>query len=395
MTTLLGILAAYLKIFDASSFVPQSTTFIFYVALPGLVLNALGIKIDLYDDKFAWDFIAVFLILRALALVVAFMVVVIDKRKGIGQIAVLWLSITWISTVILGVPIAGAVFDNPMKGAKYGILAGISSFIFQLPLQLLFLECHRLEEEYLAGKLSTENDVISEDQEIGGKAEEMALPVPEETHTASEEEVANTNGKADEAEADIVSNRLCLWAKIASRGDVWLQIGHNISRNPVLWAIAGGFFLTLTTLGPKYLNETSDDFVPGLGWISQTLSFLGSTVTPVSLFAMGIWMQQQGRNLFLLNPLTAVGCMVSKLILVPLIMVGLAKALDLDDEPGRAAVLIAALPISMASFSLANKYSIGEAIMAENVAVGTFLILPTIIIWNLVMDEIDLFPTNT
>ena len=33
--------------------------------------------------------------------------------------------------------------------------------------------------------------------------------------------------------------------------------------------------------------------------------------------------------------------------------------------------------------------------MAENVAVGTFLILPTIIIWNLVMDEIDLFPTNT
>jgi predicted permease len=73
-------------------------------------------------------------------------------------------------------------------------------------------------------------------------------------------------------------------------------------------------------------------------------------------------------------------------------MVGLAKALNLSDEPGRAAVLIAALPISMASFSLANRYGVGEAVMAENVTVGTLLILPTVIIWNLVMDKVDLFP---
>ena len=104
-----------MKIFDAKTFVPQSTTFIFYAALPGLVLNALGIKIDLYDEKFLWEFIFAFLILRAIALVVAFIVVACDSSKGIGQVAVLWLAMTWISTVILGVPISSAVFDNPVK----------------------------------------------------------------------------------------------------------------------------------------------------------------------------------------------------------------------------------------------------------------------------------------
>jgi predicted permease len=62
-----------------------------------------------------------------------------------------------------------------------------------------------------------------------------------------------------------------------------------------------------------------------------------------------------------------------------------------EDEPGRAAVLIASLPISMASFSLGSKYNTGEAVLSTNVAVGTVLMLPTVIIWNLVMDKIDLW----
>ena len=70
----------------------HTTSYIFYVALPCLVLNALGIKIDLYDEKFLWDFIFVFLVLRALALAVASCLVALDKRKGVGHVAALWLS---------------------------------------------------------------------------------------------------------------------------------------------------------------------------------------------------------------------------------------------------------------------------------------------------------------
>jgi predicted permease len=116
------------KIVNATSFVPQSTTYVFSVALPCLVLNSLGIQIDFYSEAFLWDFIVAFLILRVLALVVAGVIVVArdprrnnkanNNRGGMGQIAVLWLALTWISTVILGVPIASAVFDDPTKGTS-------------------------------------------------------------------------------------------------------------------------------------------------------------------------------------------------------------------------------------------------------------------------------------
>jgi len=66
-----------------------------------------------------------------------------------------------------------------------------------------------------------------------------------------------------------------------------------------------------------------------------------------SLFSMGVWMQDQGRAMFKIGIPTAALSMLAKLVFVPLVMVGLAKAFKLSDEDGRAAVLIAALPISV------------------------------------------------
>lgn len=84
--------------------------------------------------------------------------------------------------------------------------------------------------------------------------------------------------------------------------------------------------------------------------------------------------------------------MVSKLIVVPLLMVGLAKGMKLNNESARAAVLIATLPISLASFSLARQYNVGEKDLAANVAFGTLLMLPTVIVWNIVLDSVGLYP---
>lgn len=105
-------------------------------------------------------------------------------------------------------------------------------------------------------------------------------------------------------------------------------------------------------------------------------------------------MNAQGRQLFRIPIVSALLYMVSKLFLLPLVALGLAKGMGLDDEAGRAAVLIAALPISLASFSLADRYEIGEAILSENIALGTILILPTILLWNLVLDALNIFPIS-
>lgn len=455
LTVGLGCLFQYGRIVHSPTFVPQANRFVFYVALPCHVLKAIGIEMDLYDDALMWNYIGAFFLLRAAALVavLAWVPLATARRRAggpsdatttttaVGQVAVQWLALTWISTVILGVPIAGAVFGDPSLGLQYGVLAAISSFLFQLPLQLFLFECHALQREecsrskaadgttaataaaaaVAAGPIGNEDrvheaaapcDSTKKDVEEGaddGSFDDVALdssppapPSAEDTGSESDPQARTAPTTQVEAAPDgaaLADGATPGWrAAYVMRGDVWRKICLQLLRNPIIWAIVAGFALSLSTAGPRYLDPKSDDYVPGLGWFNLTLTWLGACVSPLALFAMGAWLQAEWRPLF--------GCgagafasyssmafsVTCKLVLVPLVMVGLAKAVGLDDQAGRAAVLMAALPISLASFSLANRYKAGEAFLSENVALGTALILPTVLLWNLVMDDLDLFP---
>ena len=112
------------------SVVPARCVFVlFQVALPLHIMRGIGIGVDFYDDSFLWTYIGAFLILRVIALVVSIGMVIFklgSGHTGIGQVAVNWLCLSWISTVILGVPISRAVFGNESVGLTLGLLAGIS-----------------------------------------------------------------------------------------------------------------------------------------------------------------------------------------------------------------------------------------------------------------------------
>ena len=378
LTVGIGAAAGRFGTFDAEVFVPQAVRFVFDIALPLLVARGLGVGIDFYDDSFLWTFIAAFLILRAIALILAVGLVFwketadasLEEQSRCGLVAVHWLSMTWISTVILGIPIAEAVFDSPQKGQRYGILAAVSSFIFQLPLQLFLLECHSTLQK------AQHRGVADEERAETSEADSISLPVSKATALVPDGSV----------EPEVTTH---LWRNKL----VWKNVNRRLLHNHVLWGIVVGFVLTVTTIGPKYLDSNSEDFVPGLSWVSDICTFIGNCVSPLSLFTMGVWMNQQRTKLFQFGWCLALFHMFSKLLVVPLTMVGLAKALDLNDEAGRAAVLIATLPISMASFSLAAHYNVGENVLAVNEALGTLLMLPTVLIWNFVMDKLGLFPS--
>jgi len=101
------------------------------IALPVHICRGIGIVTDFYDDSFLWSFICAFLILRAIALIVSVGMVIFhlgSPNSRIGQVAVNWLALTWISTVILGVPISKAVFGDASVGQSFGFLAGISRY---------------------------------------------------------------------------------------------------------------------------------------------------------------------------------------------------------------------------------------------------------------------------
>lgn len=105
-----GALSGHVGLFEAKTFVPSAVKFVFNVALPLLVINGLGIQIDLYEDTYIWEYIGAFLIIRGIALLVSGAIIVFQSKTGhdtktVGDIAVIWLSMTWISTIILGLPI--------------------------------------------------------------------------------------------------------------------------------------------------------------------------------------------------------------------------------------------------------------------------------------------------
>jgi predicted permease len=87
--------------------------------------------------------------------------------------------------------------------------------------------------------------------------------------------------------------------------------------------------------------------------------------------------------------------MVLKLLVVPLIMVGLVQAMPLDDEARHIAVLISSFPIALLSFPVGVQYSTGETILSANFAAATLLLLPSLFLWEFALNAFGLFPLDT
>ena len=163
----------------------------------------------------------------------------------------------------------------------------------------------------------------SPDSDEGAVVEATIAPNPND---ATIDEVGITK---NETEATRRIDRWPLWRKFATNTDLWKDILFRVGTNPVIWGILWGFLISLSTFGRRFLLPTSNDYLSWLQFFVDALSWFGDCVSPVSLFSMGIWMQAQGRNIFSIGYRQISLFMLSKLVLVPLITVGLAKAFQL------------------------------------------------------------------
>lgn len=366
ITLALGAGCVWVRAFSAPRDLKTLNLFVFAVLLPASVLLGLGLRSDLRDGD-TWRFIGAFIMLRAICLAGA---AALFWRRGIGAVTVAWVNFSWVSTVILGVPLLRVALGP--QYANLGVVAGISSFIFQLPLQLFLFEVH-------AGRAAA-----------AGAAEEAAADAESPDVDATP---AGADGEAAAApKPPPPRQRGCFGVSRAQARTVGLQL----ARNPILWAILGGIVLSATTLGPRYLwpgtppAAPNCDYVPGTGFIALTLSALAACTEPVALFGTGVFLAR--RDPVAIGWAPVLGYMTVKLILVPAAMVGCAAAVGLEGAPARGAVLLAALPVSTAAFALADRYRVGAAAAVANIFWGNALVLPTVIAWVAFMDGVDLFP---
>ncbi len=351
--------------------------FVFSVALPCLVTKGIGLGVDFYSNLYIWKYIAAFIILRVCSLLIAVFGFSIPRGEQnsetfIGKVAVRWLSLSWISTIILGIPVITAMTGDATRGQFYGILAGISSIIFQLPLQLYFFEWHKvMRDRYMRSSERTVRESAL-DRSIGN----MSINIDQES---ARDEERSDNGSASRSTV------------------IWKEVLLRIVVNPIVCAIFFGFVISITGFGSRYLlpldnsGSPNEHYVKWLKFLVDVFSWFAGCVHPLSLFAMGIWMQNEGLDILRIGGFELCLIILLKFIAIPLIMVGLVNALSLGDEDGRAAILISTLPISMASFSLGKQYQIGESFLAANVAIGTILMLPAVIAWDFILYRIGFY----
>ena len=335
--------------------------FVFCIALPLLVLRGVSTRVDFYDNTL-YPFVGVFLVIRFATLLVSVAVVLgqralkgntVDVVRALhtghktptlySQICELWLSLSWMSTVVIGLPVLTAALTDEKAALKLSLQAAISSFIFQLPCLITLLETH-------VEKINTTN---------------------------------------------------------RDQRNVYRRVGRRLVRNPVLWAIMGGIVLSTTHTGTWINNTRSCVF------LSATMASFASCVTPIGMFVTGAWIAHRnglGENLWRrsrvqedntqeehvqqplhqstwsFHLLQIVLVLLGKLVLVPLVALGLAKLLKLPKYEIIGVTLTASLPVSVASVVVTERYGASSDLVAAQVICGILLLLPTASVWCIVLD---------
>ncbi len=294
--------------------------FMFNVGVPALAFKGLAIQ------KFAllpWSFIAVFFCLRAALFVVWLVVDLLLLRQPLGVLVADYMNSTWINTVIFGIPIYVALYGP--ASAVFPIFASISSFFFQLPLQLVLLEIER-------------------------RRNPLVLPSPPDAKL----ETAWESGAVATSRLRICSPWL-------------LGVVVAVCANPIIIAIVGGVLFSLTgwTL-PLYL----DNFC----------TYTGDAVTPMAAFAIGVFSCRRPQTSVALWGSILLQLFI-KFICMPFLAMPFLLAFGIVGVPKQMGVLMAALPVALSCYVLSVKYNYQVEHSAVMVILSTVLMLPTQLMW--------------
>eukprot|EP00755_Sulcionema_specki_P012528 Sspe_Gene.8423::Locus_2865_Transcript_1_1_Confidence_1.000_Length_5789::g.8423::m.8423/K13947/PIN; auxin efflux carrier family len=362
----LGWLVGYLRVWEADPMVTisQLNSFMFFLGIPSLLFKGLAQR-DL--TTLDWDFFKAFLLLRIITMVLAagyaFGESWYYKRAfSIGNFLLHWIGIVWINTVIFGIPVLQALYGP--STVILNILAAMSSLLFQLPLMLFLFEWRASVKKVLELSYFFVPAVATADPEEGKKTD---------PYTESDSQVVAVGKEGSQASTER------LW-------EVTKVVGRKLVRNPPLLGICiglaySGFITSLTDKKPTEFHDIPNNLA----------TWLGDTVQPLASFSAGMYVNVVTMDVVRRTWKYAVVYTVVKLLIVPFIMIPCIEAFDITGMPARAAMHISALPIAMASMVLSKTYFNDATIYSLTIILGTVLILPTALLWEALLNEMDIW----
>ncbi|MFD2189858.1 AEC family transporter [Pistricoccus aurantiacus] len=165
-----------------------------------------------------------------------------------------------------------------------------------------------------------------------------------------------------------VVNVLCVTSFVAAgtlgTASIRKSLGA-LARNPLILACLLGIALNLSGLG-----------LPG--WSEETVSLLGRAALPLGLVAVGVALRpatllRLDRSVWAAN--------LTKLLLMPALVLGLATLLELDPVSRDVALLFAALPTATSAYILSRQLGGDAELMAALITGQTLLAMLTLPLW--------------
>jgi len=134
---------------------------------------------------------------------------------------------------------------------------------------------------------------------------------------------------------------------------------------------------------PLILSILAGATVNWLGWapipvVQETLSVLGQAALPIMLLCVGASLKLRGLQADLLPVAIAAG---AKLVLFPLVILGLALLLGLPPLTAQVALIYGALPTGVAAYTLARQLGGDAPLMAAMITVQTLLAFALMPLW--------------
>ncbi len=152
----------------------------------------------------------------------------------------------------------------------------------------------------------------------------------------------------------------------------------RIARQPLVWSPFAGLALRLAPTGVKE---------PLVDWLGT----LGRAAGPVALFLIGLYMWSNRGAIARSNRSALLLCGVKLLgypILALLVVLALALVSPLGPLEARVMVLMAAMPVAVTTFALAEEYAVGRATVAAAIVLSTLVSLASLPLWRFFSEQV-------
>lgn len=118
-------------------------------------------------------------------------------------------------------------------------------------------------------------------------------------------------------------------------------------------------------------------------FLENTLTGISGCMVPVSMITIGSMLSQSRLSQFC-NPSILYYCLI-RLLLYPLILLGILRLFQVDGLLTSTIVLLSAMPMANATAILADKYDCDSAFASQTIFVSTFLSILTLPVFSLIL----------